>query len=132
MKYMLDTNICISIINSRPADVLKRFRQEKIGNIGISSITAAELTFGVIKSGSEKNRYALEMFFIPLEIFPFDASIVWHYGRLRADLEKRGQPIGALDTLIASHALALDTVLVTNNVREFMRVPGLRYENWAA
>ena len=131
MRYLLDTNICIYIINSRPAEVLKRFRQEQIGTIGISSITAAELTFGVIKSGSEKNRRALEMFFTPLEILPFDGSIIWHYGRLRYYLEKLGQPIGALDTMIASHALALDTVLVTNNVREFMRVPGLRYENWA-
>ena len=132
MKYLLDTNICIYVINSRPASVLQRFHQEEIGNIGISSITAAELAFGVMKSGSERNRHALEMFFAPLEIFPFDESAIWRYGSLRAYLEKRGQPIGALDTIIASRALALDAILVTNNTREFKRVKGLRYENWAA
>ena len=76
MSYLLDTNICIYIINARPAHVLERFRQESIGDIGISSITAAELAFGVIKSGSKKNRRALEMFFAPLELFPFDTSAI--------------------------------------------------------
>ena len=131
MSYLLDTNICIYIINSRPANVLQRFHQERIGNIGISSITASELTYGVIKSGSEKNRFALEMFLAPLEIYSFDESVIWQYGEVRADLEKQGKPIGALDTMIAVHALALNTILVTNNTREFSRVEGLHYENWA-
>ena len=131
MSYLLDTNICIYIINSRPANVLQRFHQERIGNIGISSITASELTYGVIKSGSEKNRLALEMFLAPLEIYSFDESVIWQYGEVRANLEKQGKPIGALDTMIATHALALNTILVTNNTREFSRVEGLHYENWA-
>ncbi len=131
MSYLLDTNICIYIINARPPHVLERFRQVSIGNIAVSSITAAELAFGVIKSGSERNRRALEMFFAPLELFPFDETAIWHYGEIRRELEKRGEPIGALDTMIAAHAKALNAVLVTNNSREFSRVAGLMIENWA-
>ncbi|MCW8795802.1 MAG: type II toxin-antitoxin system VapC family toxin [Chlorobium sp.] len=130
MSYLLDTNICIYIINNRPEKVLQRFRKERIGNVGISSITASELTYGVVKSASERNRLALELFLAPLEIYPFDESVIWHYGEVRADLEKRGKPIGALDTMIAAHALALNSILVTNNTREFNRVEGLHYENW--
>lgn len=131
ISYMLDTNICIYIINARPPAVLARFRKEHLGSIGISSVTAAELAFGVAKSGSARNHEALEMFLATLEIMPFDASTIWHYGELRAELERRGQPIGALDTMIAAHALAANTILVTNNTREFARVPALRLQNWA-
>lgn len=131
ISYMLDTNICIYVINARPKAVLARFRQERLGQIGISSVTAAELAFGVCKSGSARNREALEMFLAPLEVLSFDASVIWHYGELRTGLERRGQPIGALDTMIAAHALASDAILVTNNTREFARVPGLRLQNWA-
>lgn len=128
---MLDTNLCIYVINSRPAIVLERFRLERIGDIVISSVTAAELAFSVAKSGSVRNRQALDMFLSTLEILPFDESFIWHYGDLRTDLERRGQPIGTLDTMIAAHALSSNTILVTNNTREFERVPGLRLENWA-
>ena len=131
ISYMLDTNICIYVINARPPTVLARFRLERLGQIGVSSVTAAELAFGVAKSGSARNREALEMFLAPLEVLPFDASAMWHYGDLRAGLERGGQPIGALDTMIAAHALASNTILVTINTREFNRVPGLRLENWA-
>jgi len=131
ISYMLDTNICIYIINARPPAVLERFRRERLGSISISSVTAAELAFGVAKSGSARNREALEMFLAPLEVLPFDASAIWHYGDLRAALERRGEPIGALDTMIAAHAMASNTILVTNNTREFARVAGLRLENWA-
>lgn len=130
MKFLLDTNICIYIINARPPHVLERFRREAIGDIGISSITAAELAYGVAKSGSARNRAALEKFLVPLEIAAFDADAIWHYGEIRAELERRGQPIGSLDTLIAAHALALDATLVTNNGAEFSRVKVLRVENW--
>jgi len=132
MRYLLDTNICIYIINERPIHVMARFRLERIGEIGISSLTAAELDYGVEKSGSARNRQALEKFLAPLEIVAFDDMAFRQYGRVRADLEKRGLPIGAMDTLIAAHALALGTILVTNNTREFERVSGLRLENWAA
>ncbi len=130
MIYLLDTNICIYIINSRPPQVLARFRREEIGAIAISSVSAAELAYGVIKSGSERNQRALEMFLSPLEILPFDENAIWKYGLVRAGLEQIGQPIGSLDTMIAAHALAADATLVTNNTSEFARVPGLRLENW--
>jgi tRNA(fMet)-specific endonuclease VapC len=132
MKYLLDTNICIYIINRRPIQVMARFRQERIGDIGVSSLTAAELAYGVEKSASTRNRQTLEKFLAPLEIVAFDNQAFWQYGRLRADLEKRGQPIGSMDMLIAAHALALNAVLVTNNTREFERVGGLHLENWVA
>lgn len=130
MKYLLDTNICIYIINTRPPEVIERFRQESIGEIGLSSISAAELAYGAEKSRSEKNRQALEKFLAPLEVVAFDESVFRQYGRLRANLERQGQMIGSMDMLIAAHALALGAVLVTNNTREFERVAGLHLENW--
>lgn len=130
MKYLLDTNICIYIINQKPIEVIQRFRQESVGDIAISSITASELAYGVEKTGSQRNKEALSLFLAPLTIAPFDEHCIWHYGQLRTQLEKQGQPIGALDQLIAAHALMLNIPLVTNNVREFERVEGLRVENW--
>lgn len=127
---LLDTNICIYIINMRPPEVLARFREYRLGEIGVCSVVAAELAYGVAKSQSARNRSALEMFLAPLEVLPFDQAAVWAYGELRASLEREGQPIGALNTMIAAHALSLDAPLVTNNTREFARVPGLRLENW--
>jgi tRNA(fMet)-specific endonuclease VapC len=131
LKYLLDTNICIYIINERPQHVLRRFLTEKIGDIGISSISAAELAYKVAKSGSAKNQQALAKFLSPLEISSFGEDAFWQYGTLRALLESLGTPIGSLDTLIAAHALALGATLVTNNTREFERVPNLHLENWA-
>lgn len=128
---LLDTNICIYIINQKPAAVLERFKEFGTGEIGVSSIVAAELAFGVQKTGSMRNEEALNLFLAPLSIVSFDAGCVWAYGTLRAQLEKLGQPIGALDTMIAAQALALDLPLVTNNQKEFSRVPGLKLENWA-
>lgn len=127
---LLDTNICIYLINNRPKTVLERFHRHRAGEIGLSSVVASELAYGVIKSGSARNREALEMFLAPLQILPFDEPCVWAYGELRSTLEQRGEPIGALDTMIAAHALAMDAVLVTNNLREFAKVPGLRTDNW--
>ena len=127
---LLDTNICIYIINAKPPAVLARFQQFRLGDIGLSSVVAAELAFGVAKSGSARNRQALEMFLAPLTILPFDAAAVWTYGDLRADLERRGTHIGSLDTLIAAHALSQHALLVTNNTREFAKVPGLQTDNW--
>ena len=127
---LLDTNICIHIINARPAAVLERFRQYRMGEIGVCSVVAAELAYGVAKSNSSRNREALEMFLAPLIILPFDDSAIWAYGELRAELERRGTPIGSLDMMIAAHALSQQAPLVTNNSREFARVPGLQLENW--
>lgn len=128
---LLDTNICIYIINQKPAHVLARFREHKAGDIGLSAVVASELAYGVSKSGSQRNMQALQMFLAPLDVLAFDEQVVWQYGKLRAQLERQGTPIGAMDTMIAAHALALDAVLVTNNLREFERVPGLRLQNWA-
>jgi len=131
MRYLLDTNICIYVINARPALVFERFRQEPVGQIGVSSVSAAELACGVAKEGSSRNEEALRLFLASLEIVPFDEAAIWEYGKIRADLERRGTPIGSMDTMIAAHALSLNLTLVTNNVREFERVKGLRIENWA-
>jgi tRNA(fMet)-specific endonuclease VapC len=127
---LLDTNICVYIINRRPANVRAHFEGLRYGEVAVSSITGAELAFGVAKSGSARNRAALEKFLAPLEVLPFDAAAMYAYGTLRAQLQARGQPIGALDTLIAAHALSLGAMLVTNNLAEFGRVPGLTCENW--
>lgn len=129
-RYLLDTNTCIYIINRRPARVFDHFSGLHAGQIAISSITGAELAYGVAKSGSKRNQDALAKFVASLDILPFDAEAMSRYGSLRSELERLGTPIGALDTLIAAHALALDFVLVTNNLREFQRVPGLSLENW--
>lgn len=130
MRYLLDTNTCIYIINRRPPQVFAHFEGLRYGEVGVSSITGAELAFGVAKSGSARNRQALEKFLAPLELLPFDADAMHAYGPLRAELQRRGQPIGALDMLIAAHALALGAKLVTNNLDEFRRVPGLECDNW--
>lgn len=127
---LLDTNICIYIINAKPAAVLQRFRQYRIGEIGVCSVVAAELAYGVAKSGSLRNRQALEMFLAPLTILPFDEPAAWAYGELRAELERKGTTIGSLDMLIAAHALSQQALLVTNNTDEFTRVPGLQLDNW--
>jgi tRNA(fMet)-specific endonuclease VapC len=127
---LLDTNTCIYIINNRPPNVLERFRKYKAGEVGISSIAASELAFGVAKSGSVKNRKALDMFLAPLQILPFDSQCLWFYADLRASLEKQGLAIGPMDTLIAAQALSIDGTLVTNNIKEFMRVPKLKLDNW--
>jgi tRNA(fMet)-specific endonuclease VapC len=127
---LLDTNICIYIINAKPPAVLLRFRQYRLGEIGLCSVVAAELAYGVAKSGSPRNRQALEMFLAPLMILPFDEAAVWTYGELRSQLERQGTPIGSMDTLIAAHALSQHATLVTNNTAEFARVPGLLLDNW--
>lgn len=127
---MLDTNICIYAITQRPPEVLAALRAQEVAGLGLSSVTVAELAFGVAKSGSARNQRALEQFLEPLEIADFDRSAALVYGRLRAALEAAGTPIGPLDTQVVAHALALGVILVSNNQREFARVPGLRLEDW--
>ncbi len=131
MSYLLDTNICIYVINQRPPEVLSRFIAHEPDGIAISAVTASELYWGVRKTGSQRNLRALESFLSPLTVMDYDLAAAQAYGEVRAALEKKGIPIGPLDTQIAAHAIALDLVLVTNNVREFKRVPGLKLENWA-
>ncbi|HEY4367157.1 MAG TPA: type II toxin-antitoxin system VapC family toxin [Steroidobacteraceae bacterium] len=129
--WMLDTDICIALIKRQPPELIGRLKQHKPGDVSISSVTLAELSFGVSKSAQpEKNRVALDQFILPLEILSFDDVAAEAYGGTRAELEASGTPIGPLDTLIASHALSIGATIVTNNVREFSRVKGLRVENW--
>ena len=133
MKLMLDTNICIYIIKQQPAAVLKRFLEYQIGDIGISSITLSELRYGVAKSAhQEKNAKALGEFITPLEVVSFDEEAAHAYGEIRAALEKTGTPIGAMDMLIAAHAVSLGIPLVSNNTREFERIPTLNVIDWIA
>ena len=131
MLYMLDTNICIYLIKRRSDELLKRMRVFRTGEIGVSVVTVAELQYGVSKSqNKERNQAALETFLLPLDIADFSFTVTVAYGDIRAQLERQGQPIGPLDTMIAAHALSLDVPLVTNNAREFERVKGLRVEDW--
>lgn len=131
MKVMLDTNICIAIIKRKPPQVLKRFTAYKVGEIGISWVTLAELEFGVAKSRHvEKNQAALEEFVLPLEIANFDREAARVYGRVRAALEEKGTPIGSLDVMIGAHALVLGATLATNNTKEFSRIKGLTVVDW--
>lgn len=131
MKILLDTDICIYAINRKRQEILERVREYQIGEVGISSITYAELRFGVENSNRvNENIERLERFVLPLEILPFDADAGRKYGRIRTDLKRSGCPIGSNDLLIAAHALSLDAMLVTNNIREFERVEGLRVARW--
>lgn len=130
VRFLLDTNTCIYIINRRPPEVFERFSGLHLGEIAISSITGAELAYGVAKTGSRRNRHALDKFLAPLDILPFDEAAMRSYGDLRSSLERSGTPIGALDMLIAAQALAAAVTLVSNNLREFRRVKGLKTENW--
>lgn len=132
MRYMLDTNICIYLIKRKPAAVLRRLESLKISDVCLSSVTLAELEYGVAKSQRrEQNRWALTEFLAPLDVLPFDEAAAREYGALRHDLEKAGKPVGSMDMLIAAHALAADTVLVTNDADEFRHVRSLPVENWA-
>jgi tRNA(fMet)-specific endonuclease VapC len=131
MKFMLDTNICIYIIKSKPVTVINYLKNISVSDIGISTITLSELEYGVEKSqNKQQNKIALLQFLTPLEIVPYDDLAAKAYGRIRHVLEREGQPIGALDMLIAAHALSLNSILVTNNEREFPKVPELKVENW--
>ena len=131
MKLMLDTNICIAIIKQKPKDILQKFAAYQVGDICISSVTLAELRYGVAKSQyQEKNQAALDEFILPLEVVVFDEPATLYYGTLRAMLEKQGTPIDPLDMQIAAHALSLNLILVTNNTKEFSRVLGLKLIDW--
>jgi tRNA(fMet)-specific endonuclease VapC len=131
MRYLLDTNICVYIIKRKPQTVLDKFQTLNPGEVGIPSITVAELEYGAYKSQRrEQNRAALKQFLSPLAIVPFDEAAARAYGEIRGQLEQQGTVIGSMDMLIAAQAQSLELALVTNNVREFSRVPNLVLENW--
>ena len=131
MKFMLDTNICIYLIKKKPVEVLHHLQKIPIDKICISSITLSELEYGVQKSSNPtKNKLALAEFVAPLEVLQYEESAAAKYGEIRAMLEAKGSIIGGMDMLIAAHCLSTNLILVTNNVREFKRVPHLKIENW--
>jgi tRNA(fMet)-specific endonuclease VapC len=131
MSFLLDTNICIYIIKNNPPDIRKHFQSIMPGDIYISSVTVAELQYGVEKSNAkEKNASALEAFLLPLVITSFDLDSAVVYGKIRAILERQGTPIGGMDLLIAAQAIANNFTLVTHNLKEFQRIPNLKCETW--
>ena len=132
MKYMLDTNTCIYLIKQKTEKVLRHFKAHSVGDVGISSITLAELRYGAEKSQQvQKNRGALDEFTLPLEIADFDEEAASAYGTVRAALEKAGTPVGSMDMLIGAHALSLGVTLVTNNMSEFKQIKNLKLVDWS-
>ena len=128
---MLDTNICIYAIKHKPDTVIRKFLSHDPEELCISAITYAELMHGVEKSiAVERNRIAMSLFLSPITILQFDGRAAEEYGRIKAELEKKGTPIDPMDTLIASHAKSRGLIIVTNNTREFNRVVGLTVEDW--
>ena len=131
MKYLLDTNICIYIINKRSVPVLDTIRSKHPDDISISSITIAELNYGAERSQNpHQNRIAILEFLISFSLLDFDQRAESHYGKIRGKLESKGTLIGPMDLLLASQATAYNLIFVTNNIKEFKRVDNLRLENW--
>jgi tRNA(fMet)-specific endonuclease VapC len=132
VKYLIDTSVCVELIRGRRPRLVKRIAQRPTADFGLSSITVAELQYGVWKSPyATQERDALDEFLMPLTVLDFDYDATLSYGRIRAHLEATGKPIGALDRLIAAHAASRDLVLLTGNLKEFKRVPGLKAEDWS-
>ncbi len=131
MKYLIDTNICIYIMNIHPPEVLQKFKSIGVGEVGISSITVSELHYGACKSiHIKKNIQRLDEFLSPFEILSYDDNASRCYGKIRSQLEKKGNIIGPLDMLIAAHALSNKLILISNNIKEFNRIKTLQVENW--
>jgi tRNA(fMet)-specific endonuclease VapC len=130
LQYMLDTNICIYVIKNYPPKLRERFNQ-LAEQLCMSSITLAELVYGAEKSSRRlENLQAVEQFTARLEVLAFPSKAAAHFGQIRADVERLGKPVGPLDMLIGAHARAEGLIIVTNNAREFRRLPGVRVENW--
>jgi len=131
IKYMLDTDICSYIMREKPLEVLRRFDALEMEQFSISVITYAEFMFGIENSpNSKKHRATVEKFILHVDILPWDQSAAQHYGQIRVDLQKQGNPIGAMDMMIAAHARANKRTLITNNEKHFSRVSKLKIENW--
>jgi tRNA(fMet)-specific endonuclease VapC len=129
-RYLLDTNILIYAIKSRPQQVRQRFEQNE-GSMAVSTVSLGELVFGAERSEKpQENLRVIESLIARLELLPFDQAAAFHFGQIRAELFNKGQPIGPFDMMIAAHARSCGLVLVSNNTKEFERVSGLRLENW--
>lgn len=132
MRFMLDTNTCVDLIRRRNERILRRMLRLRPDDMCVSSVTLSELEYGAAKSADPaKNRLALIEFMTPLAVADYDDAVAPVYGRVRAELERAGTPIGPLDTMIAAHALSLGLTVVTANEGEFRRVSGLKVQNWA-
>ena len=130
MRHTLDTNICSYVLRRRPASIVERFAGLDRGQLWLSAVVAAELRYGAAKLASVRFSAAVEAWLAGFDLRPWPLEATRHYANIRAALELAGQPIGNMDLLIAAHAMAEDSVLVTNNAREFLRVPGLAMEEW--
>lgn len=130
MRRTLDTNICSYILRRHPLGMIERFAALDRQQLWLSAVVAAELRFGAVKLASPKFSSAVEAWLAGFDVRPWPVDAAHHYAHIRAALERAGQPIGGMDMMIAAHALAEDSVLVTNNAREFLRVPGLALEEW--
>lgn len=131
MHRTLDTNICSYILRRHPSAMIERFAELNPRQLWLSAIVAAELRFGATKLGSARFSAAVEAWLAGFEVRPWPLDATQHYANVRAKLERAGKTIGGMDLLIAAHAMAEDSTLVTNNAREFLRVPGLAVEEWA-
>jgi len=130
-RYMLDTDICSYIIKEHPPKVFKHFQKVAMEQICISVVTYAELVYGVERSSSKRvNRPIINDFVCHLDVLDWNIDAVDHYGKIRTELEVNGTPIGAMDMMIAAHALSIKAVLVTNNQKHFAKLKGLKVENW--
>jgi tRNA(fMet)-specific endonuclease VapC len=131
IRYLLDTNICIYLINKKPEPVISRLKKVLKSGVSLSSITLSELEYGVEKSQRpHENAVSLMKFLLPFDILAYDEKAANHYGIIRTDLERKGKVIGNMDMLIAAHAQSMNFTLVTNNEKEFRRIPNLSIENW--
>ena len=131
MIYMLDTNICSYIIRNRPESVKEKLKEvERLHQVALSSIVVSELLYGAYRKGSQKLIEAVKCFISGFVVYDFDSKAAEEYALLRTEIERKGAVIGAYDLQIAAHARSLPAVLVTNNEKEFLRVEGLRVENW--
>ena len=130
MRRTLDTNICSYILRRHPPEMIARFATLDRDQLWLSAIVAAELRFGAAKLGSPRFAAAVEAWLVGFDVRPWPLEATHHYARIRAALERAGKPIGGMDLMISAHAMAEDSVIITNNVREFHRVPGLAVEEW--
>jgi len=131
-RYLLDTDICSYLIRDRPPRVRQRMNAVPLAEQAISSVTYAELMYGVARSSKPAvNREVVRRFVLHVAVLPWDAAAAEHYGDLRSSLERTGTPIGSMDLMIAAHARSMGATVVTNNLRHFERVPGIAVENWA-
>ena len=131
LRRTLDTNICSYVLRRHPPQMVLRFQELNRDQLWLSAMVAAELRFGAAKLGSDRFSGAVEGWLAGFELLAWPLEATHHYARMRSELERIGTPVGNLDLMIAAHALAEDSVVITNNAREFLRIPGVAVEEWS-